>query len=138
MKKDKTKNIIIILMSVIIIILIIGLILLIFKNELLEDHYDKLEERYEYLYENNLNNKENNPDNGSNNDIISRDKALDIVLKDLKITKNDLRDLDIELEYKVRYNKTVYEISFDYNYLEYEYYLEPSNGKILDTFKSLS
>ena len=56
----------------------------------------------------------------------------------INVKKNNLRDLDIELEYKVRYGKSVYEISFDYDYLEYEYYLDPESGKILDSFKSLS
>ncbi len=147
MEKDKRKNIIIILLGVIIILLVVGLSLFIVKDKFLEDNYEKLEDRYEYLFENSLNNKENNVDNNdntSNNDntqnnkTISRDEALDIVLKDLNLKNNNLRDLDIELEYKVRYGKSVYEISFDYDYLEYEYYLDPESGKILDSFKSLS
>ncbi len=146
MEKDKRKNIIIILLGIIIILLVVGLSLFIVKDKFLEDNYEKLEDRYEYLFENSLNNKENttnNDDNSSNdntqnNKTISRDEALDIVLKELNLKKNNLRDLDIELEYKVRYGKSVYEISFDYDYLEYEYYLDPESGKILDSFKSLS
>lgn len=146
MEKDKRKNIIIILLGVIIVLLVVGLSLFIVKDKFLEDNYEKLEDRYEYLFENSLNNKENttnNDDNSSNdntqnNKTISRDEALDIVLKELNLKKNNLRDLDIELEYKVRYGKSVYEISFDYDYLEYEYYLDPESGKILDSFKSLS
>lgn len=134
--KDKTKNIIIAILIIIIILLIIGLIYIGIKNEFLE-------EKYEYLNENNYHNSEINNDNNisnnnSNNNYISKDKVLNIALKDLKIDQSNIRDLDIELEYKVKYNKTVYEVSFDYNYLEYEYYIDPESGKILDSFKSLS
>ncbi len=145
MEKDKRKNVIIILLGIIIVLLVVGLSIIFIKDKFLEDTYEKLEDRYEYLFENSLNNKENNPDNNSSNNdnsssnnTISKDEALDIVLKDLNIKKSNLRDLDIELEYKVRYGKNVYEISFDYDYFEYEYYLDPESGKILDTFKSLS
>ena len=40
---------------------------------------------------------------------------------------------DIELDYK--YGKKVYEVSFDYQYHEYEYYIDASNGDIVHFFK---
>ena len=136
MKENKTKNIIIITLFIVIILLIIAVIYLGLKNEFLE-------EKYEYLNENKYNNSEvnnnsnnNNSENVENNSTqnISRDEALDIALKDLKVDKNNIRDLDIELEYKVRYGKTIYEVSFDYNYFEYEYYIDATDGTIFKSF----
>ena len=136
MKENKSKNILIIILTIIVILLIIAVIYLGLKNEFLE-------EKYEYLKDNNYNinlpennNDTNNNSNNNNSNYISKDTALDIALKDLKINNNAIRDLDIEMEYKAKYGKSVYEVSFDY--LEYEYYIDPTSGKILDSFKSLS
>ena len=74
--------------------------------------------------------------NSSSSKYISRDKALQTALNNLNISKNSIYDLDIELENKVRYKKVVYEVSFDYNNYEYEYYIDATSGKILDSFKS--
>ncbi len=141
---EKSKNILIIVLISIIIILVIGMVILVFQNIRTEDKLDYLEDHYEYLNENNNQNNVDdniiNSDKSSNNDNqnISQNEALEIVLKDLKIAQNDIRDLDIELDYEPKYQKNVYEVSFEYKYYEYEYYLEPATGKILDSFKSLN
>ena len=135
---EKSKNIIIISLIAVIFILIIGLVYLYLKNEHLEDRYDDLKDLYEYTYNNNDNTSNNNPENTDESNNKTRDEILNIVLKDLNITRQDITDLDIELEYKLKYNKRVYEVSFDYKLFEYEYYLEPTTGKILDSYKSLS
>ena len=121
-----------ILLGVIICILLGGLILLYVKYEQLEDRYDE-----EYHYNTNYDNNSNNnvvDDNNQENTNISRDKALQIALDNLKIKQQNVYDLDIELEYKNRYGKMVYEVSFDYNRYEYEYYIDATSGKILDSF----
>ncbi len=74
--------------------------------------------------------------NSSSSKYISRDKALQTALNSLNVSKNSIYDLDIELENKARYQKVVYEVSFDYNNYEYEYYIDATSGKILDSFKS--
>ncbi len=125
---DKNKSVIIIsLLVVIIFVLAIFMAVIITK-------YDNLEDKYEDRYDNELN--VDNPTNKNEDNYISKDRALEIVLNDLKITKNDIYDLDIEFENKHRYDGIVIEISFDYNRYEYEYYLDATNGNILDSFKS--
>lgn len=64
---------------------------------------------------------------------ISKEKAANIALKDAKVSKNDIRDFSIEVEYK--YGQTVYEIDFDYKEHEYEYYINVESGKIVKSFK---
>ena len=114
-----------------------GLILLYVKYEQLEDRYDE-EYHYNTNYNNNSNNNvvddNNNNNNQENSNYITRDKALQIALDNLKIKQQNVYDLDIELEYKNRYGKMVYEVSFDYNRYEYEYYIDATSGKILDSF----
>ncbi len=134
MKEAKIKNLLPILTICLIAFLIIIIVIFYFKNEAIEDKYEELEERYEYLYENNKSNEQQNEDIN----FLSQNEALDIVLKNLNITKDKISDLDIELEYKARFSSQVYEISFNYKYLEYEYYLDPVTGKILDSLKSIN
>ncbi len=69
----------------------------------------------------------------NDDNYISREKVISIVSNDIGISQNDMHDLDIELDYK--YGKKVYEISFDYQYHEYEYYIDASNGDIVHSFK---
>ncbi len=66
---------------------------------------------------------------------ISKDNALKIALDDVKLTQSDIRDIDIELDYK--YGQTVYEITFDYQQYEYEYYIDARNGDIVKSFKEI-
>ncbi len=133
---NKKNNLVIIMLIVIIAILIIGIVFLCFKYDKLEDKYEDIyNKKYETKYDESNISKDNNSNNQSNN-YISNDKALQIVLDNLNISKNDIYDVDIELENKTRYGKTVFEVSFDYNYYEYEYYIDAVNGNILDSFKS--
>ena len=125
---DKNKSVIIISLLVVIIF-----VLAIFMDVIITK-YDNLEDKYEDRYDNELN--VDNPTNKNEDNYISKDRALEIVLNDLKITKNDIYDLDIEFENKYRYDGVVIEISFDYNRYEYEYYIDATNGNILDSFKS--
>lgn len=146
MKEEKTKNILIVILGIVVLVLAIVVVILSVKKEFIDERYDDLEDRYEYLLEHSQNNNSNlgnsndndTPDNPNNSNYITRDTALENVLKDLKTDRNNINDLDIELEYKVRYGTTVYEVSFDYKYYEYEYYVDPTTGKILDSFKSLN
>ena len=138
--KEK-RNWLYILLGVIICILLGGLILLYVKYEQLEDRYDE-EYHYNTNYDNNSNNNvvdENDNNNTNNNqentNYITRDKALQIALDNLKIKQQNVYDLDIELEYKNRYSKMVYEVSFDYDRYEYEYYINAKNGEIVKSFK---
>ena len=82
-----------------------------------------------------INNTNNNINESSdiNNSYISSSDALSIVLKDLNINKNDIYDLSNELEYK--FGKTVYDIDFNYNRFEYEYYVDAITGEIVKSFK---
>ncbi len=124
----------------ILIIMILGLgifsLIMYMKYERLEDKYDDMD--YEY-FDHSLNNNDYpsiNDDINSNNKYISQEEALNIVLNNLNISRNDIYDLDIELEYKARYGDVVYEVSFDLGQYEYEYYLKATTGAILDSLRS--
>ncbi len=123
--------------------LIGGIIFLVWQNKALEDKYEHLEDYYEDRYDEDLDNTPNvNPNNTPNvnpnntNNYISKDEALQIALNDLKLNKNEVYDIDVELEYKAKYNKQIYEISFDYKQYEYEYFIDAQNGDILNSYKS--
>ncbi len=64
---------------------------------------------------------------------ISKEKALSIALESAKLNQNDIYDISVEFDYK--YGKTVYEIDFDYQRYEYEYYIDATSGEILHSFK---
>ena len=131
---------------IVIVIILFGVTVVLFEKyeDVLED-YDELknpvENNYNYdtndnsVNNNSVNNDDNDVNNNDSNNYITKEKALQIVLDDTKISRNDIYDLDIELDYK--YNTNVYEISFNYQKHEYEYYLEAKTGKILHHFKEL-
>ncbi len=129
MKESKKieSHIVFICLGIIIIALIVALIVLVFSYNHLENKYDNLEDMYNYQ----INHNEN-----LNSEYINRDRAIAIALDDLNLKRNDVYDLDIELEYKSRYEKAVYEISFNNNHYEYEYFIDATSGKILDYYKS--
>ena len=112
-----------------------GIVFLIFQNKALEDKYEHLEDYYEDRYDEDLDNTPNVNPNNTNN-YISQDEALQIALKDLKLNKSEVYDIDVELEYKAKYNKQIYEVSFDYKQYEYEYFIDAQNGDILNSYKS--
>ncbi|MDE6142149.1 MAG: PepSY domain-containing protein, partial [Bacilli bacterium] len=67
---------------------------------------------------------------------ISRSKALQIALKDMKLSQSDVYDIDVEFENKTTHGNYVYEVSFDYKNNEYEYFIDAKTGKILSSFQS--
>ena len=135
MEKKQSNFKIIIALLVIIIVLLIGFIIF-FVGEFIDER-----DEIRYLYnENNKTSTDNttnitttNDNNSSNQNYISRENALKVALDDAKINQNDIRDIDVELDYK--YNQTVYEVTFDYQQYEYEYYINAENGSIVKSFK---
>ena len=85
----------------------------------------------------NNNQNNNTSNNNTTSTYISRDAALQVVLDDLKVDRNSLFDLDLELDREREYANTIYEISFDYNGFEYEYYVDAITGAILNSFKEI-
>ena len=67
--------------------------------------------------------------------FITVDKALDIALKAAGTTKQNVRDIDVELDYK--FGQTVYEVSFDLGQYDYEYYLDAKTGNVIKSFKEI-
>ena len=78
------------------------------------------------------NNSTSNNSTTSKN-YISRDKALSIAVSHAKVNQNNIYDIDIELDYK--YGQEVYEIDFNYQGYEYQYYIDALKGDILHSFK---
>ena len=68
-----------------------------------------------------------------NENYIGSNKALSIALEKLNIKESDIHDIDVELDYK--YSKDVYEVNFNYNKEEYEFYIDAESGKIIHSFK---
>ena len=66
---------------------------------------------------------------------ISIERALEIALENVGAAKQNVRDIDVELDYK--FGQTVYEVTFDYNGYEYEYYLNPTSSEIIKSFKEV-
>lgn len=65
----------------------------------------------------------------SDKKYIGNESALDIVLKYVNLSKDKIRDLDIELDYEN--NVMVYEVEFEYNNQEYDYDVHAIDGSIL-------
>ncbi len=116
MKKDnnsKINKLIIPILLVIIIILLVVILVIVVNNK------------------NNINNSLVNTSN-KNNNYITKEEAIDIALKNGKLESSNITDLDVELDYK--YNQTVYEVTFDYQNYEYEYYINAETGIIVKSF----
>lgn len=141
MKNDENKKInmykYIIPTLLIVIVLLLIIILLVLWNQA-EDNLKSVNDR---VGENSTINNEVNDNNSlkennsTSNNYISKQEALNISLKDIGISQDNIRDLDLELDYK--YGKTVYEISFNYKQFEYEYYIDAENGEIIHSFKEI-
>lgn len=69
------------------------------------------------------------------NDYISRQAALNVALQNLGVTINDVRDVDMDLEYK--FGKVFYEVDLEYGKYEYEYHIDPTSGAVLKIFKEV-
>ena len=125
----KSNIIVIIILSVVVVALLILCSVLYVKNEYLE-------EKNENNIQDNNNTSiptQDNSNSNENSNYISSDEALQVVLKDLKVNRSDIYDLDNELEYK--YNNQVYEIDFKYDGFEYDYYVNAKSGEIVKSFK---
>ena len=136
---EKTENTVLLLLVIIIILLIVilGIVILKKNNNVVntndsdykvdvDDSDDGIKVTDDIM---------DNQTTSDNNNYISRDNAISIALKDLKLTKNDVYDLECELDKE--FNQTVYEVTFNYKNLEYEYYINPETGKIIHSFKEL-
>ncbi|MDD2364192.1 MAG: PepSY domain-containing protein, partial [Eubacteriales bacterium] len=62
--------------------------------------------------------------------LLSQDAALDIALKHAGVTRNQLRELEIELDRDD--GRRYYEIEFEVGNTEYEYDIDAVSGRILD------
>lgn len=139
MKKKDNKNIIVIVLGVIVLALIIALTIIIVKkmdNDRIDDLYERIEDNYDVDVSTGENDDSNSIDASTGNNTnasITKQQALDIVLKDLKIKQSDIYDLSIEYEYK--YGANVYEIDFNYQNFEYEYYINVKTSKIVKAFR---
>ena len=60
---------------------------------------------------------------------IGRDAALEAALKHASLSKNDVRNIDIELDYE--YGSMVYEVEFELGTTEYEYDVNAATGEIV-------
>ena len=66
---------------------------------------------------------------------ISADRAVDVALENVGATRQTVRDLDVELDYE--FGQKVYEVTFDYNQYEYDYYINPESGEIIKSFREI-
>lgn len=143
---EKDVNLVIILLFVIIFILIVGICFLFYKYEKLEAKYERsLESRYFYdfddedddvKYSTDEDNEKTTDKKSSVSSYISREKALQVALKDMKLSTSDVYDIDVEFENKTTHGNYVYEVSFEYKNEEYEYFIDAKTGKIITSFKS--
>ena len=83
----------------------------------------------------NTSNDTSTSNNTNTNNYISRDKAIEIALNHAKLEKSSVRDLDADLERK--YNTVVYEVDFEYQNYDYEYYIDATKGTIVHSFKEI-
>lgn len=147
MGKKRNGLKIIIILLVLIIILLVGFIIF-FIEEFIDEKeefrnlYNSNERGYTEMEDNitnnsyNGNNTNNVPNNSDINEkYITKEKALEIALTNAQINQNDIYDIEVELDYK--YSQTVYEVNFNYQKYEYEYYINAENGKILKSFREI-
>lgn len=141
MEKKQSGLKIIIALLVVIIILLVGFIIF-FIDELIDER-DEIRDFYHhdergYAENNNAvytSSNSNITNDNTNNNYIPRENALQSALDDAKLNQSDVRDIDVELDYK--YGQTVYEVTFDYQQYEYEYYINAENGNIVKSFKEI-
>ncbi len=68
----------------------------------------------------------------SEESLIGRDEALRIALEKAQTTKEEIFDLDIDIDFEKKFSTLVYEVEFEFNSMEYEYKLNAKNGEILE------
>ena len=77
-----------------------------------------------------LNNKTTNTTKETNkNAYITKEEALDAALTHAKLHKNDVSDIEIEIDKE--YNRVIYEIQFDTGFKEYEYDIDATTKEII-------
>lgn len=130
---EKTEKTVLVLLVIIIILLavILGIVLL-KKNNDNSNYKVNVDDNEGIKVTDDMIDNQTTTDNKN---YISKDNAISIALKDLKLNKNDVYNLECELDKE--FNQTVYEVTFNYKNLEYEYYINPENGKIIHSFKEL-
>lgn len=135
---EKTEKTVLVLLVIIIILLavILGIVILKKNNNIVDSNDSNykvdIDENDGIKVTDDIIDNQNTTDNKN---YIGRDSAISIALKDLKLTKNDVYDLECELDKE--FNQTVYEVTFNYKNLEYEYYINAESGKIIHSFKEL-
>lgn len=135
---EKTEKAVLVLLVIIIILLMIILGIVILKKN--NNDINNTDSDYKVNIDDNDGIKvtddiTDNQNTTNDKNYIGRDSAISIALKDLKLTKNDVYDLECELDKE--FNQTVYEVTFNYKNLEYEYYINTESGKIIHSFKEL-
>ena len=66
---------------------------------------------------------------------ITVEKALDLALSNAGLKREQVWDIDVELERK--FGQMVFEVSFDAGQYEYEIYVNAESGEIVKSFKEL-
>ena len=66
---------------------------------------------------------------------ITIEKALALALEGAGLARENVWDIDVELEKK--FGQIVYEVSFDAGQYEYEYYINAETGEIIKSFKEI-
>ena len=129
-KEEKSEKFVISLLVVIIILLAVILGIVLFKNK-----DNNVVDNNNSNYQDSIEDNDNQNNSTDNQNYIGKDQAISIALKNIKLTKNDVYDLECELDNE--FNQVVYEVTFNYKNLEYEYYINAESGKIIHSFKEL-
>ncbi len=129
-KEEKSEKFVIPLLVVIIILLAVILGIVLFKNK-----DNNVIDNNNSNYQDSIEDNDNQNNSTDNQNYIGKDQAISIALKNIKLTKNDVYDLECELDNE--FNQVVYEVTFNYKNLEYEYYINAESGKIIHSFKEL-
>ena len=129
-KEEKSEKFVIPLLVVIIILLAVILGIVLFRNK-----DNNVIDNNNSNYQDSIEDNDNQNNSTDNKNYIGKDQAISIALKNIKLTKNDVYDLECELDNE--FNQVVYEVTFNYKNLEYEYYINAESGKIIHSFKEL-
>lgn len=65
----------------------------------------------------------------SDGDYIGKDKAIEVALQYYQFSREQVRELDIEMDYA--YHKMAYEVEFEVGSREYEAYVDAKTGEVL-------
>ncbi len=67
------------------------------------------------------------------NNYIGKDKALEIALAHAKLTKDQVKEIEIELDYE--YGTMIYDVEFETKEFEFEYEIDAESGEIVKAEK---